>query len=171
MSVEDYANPSRSTFSSSLTTKGDYSKYFHRKHLYHRQIKLVRWIFSIMLFYFIFFWLSSQWQIWWKICCRQKALRMFLRSDQILCFSKMLCYSQNPLFETFTLCLHPLWGMLWITDAAIHRSKVFAFHVAGTNPLIALEIKSMAFSQHCNYCTGWEPWRWMIHGKIYRIWS
>lgn len=50
VSVRDYMKPSRNTFSSPLTIKGDYSKYLQRKHLYCRQIKLVRWILTIIFF-------------------------------------------------------------------------------------------------------------------------
>lgn len=82
-----------------------------------------------------------------------------------LVFLQNAVLQPDPLFETFTLSLYPLWAMLWSTDAAAHRSKILDFHVAGTNPLIALAIKIMAFSQRCNYCMGWKPWRWMIHGK------
>lgn len=164
ISIRDYMKPLRNTFSSPLTIKGDYSEYLQRKRLYCRQIKLVRWILTTM-----FFRLSSQWQKWWKTCFRQKALRMFLRSDQILRFSKTPFCSQIPSFETFTLRLHPLWAMLRSTDAAVHRSEILDFGVAGTNPLIALAIKIVAFSQRCRYCTGWMPRRWMTRGKTYHI--
>jgi len=82
------------------------------------------------------------------------------------------CFTaRSPCLKHLPSDFHPLWGMLWSIHAAVHRLKVSALYAAGTNPLIALEIKIMAFSQYCNYWMGWEPWRWVTSGKMYHIWS